>query len=436
MKRLASPVWAVVAALGLCSVTHSVLADEFEKPPINYSKATPDNPVSRLEAKLAQGDVKFTYDDKVGYLRSLLSALEVPISSQVFVYSKTSLQRHKIAPETPRAVYFNDESYVGFCQDGDVLELSVADPQLGTVFYSVDQYNRATPTFLRQTDNCLLCHGSSSTEGVPGHLVRSVFPDRGGQPILSSGSYRIDHTSPLKNRWGGWYVTGTHGEQTHMGNLIFRQPEVREPIAQTEGLNVTSLTGLVKTTPYLSAHSDLVALMVLEHQAQGHNLLARASIETRLALHQEAMLNRELKEAPDHRWNSTSVRIRSAGDALVKYLLFSEEAELTQPVKGTSTFAAEFAKRGPFDKRGRSLREFDLSRRMFKYPCSYLIYTPSFDALPREMLEYVYNRLWQVLAGGDTTRDFAHLTAADRTAIIEIIRATKSNLPASWQQAE
>ncbi len=436
MKRLASPFWAVVAALGLSCVSFSLAADEFEKPPINYSKATPDNPVSRLEAKLAHGDVKFTYDDKVGYLRSLLSALDVPISSQVFVYSKTSLQRHKISPETPRAVYFNDESYVGFCQDGDVLELSVADPQLGTVFYSVDQHNHATPTFLRQTDNCLLCHGSSSTEGVPGHLVRSVFPDRGGQPILSSGSYRIDHTSPLKNRWGGWYVTGTHGEQTHMGNLIFRQPEVREPIAQTEGLNVTSLTGLVKTAPYLSSHSDLVALMVLEHQAQGHNLLSRASIETRLALHQEAMLNRELKEAPDHRWNSTSVRIRSAGDALVKYLLFSEEAELTQPVKGTSTFAAEFAKRGPFDKQGRSLREFDLSRRMFKYPCSYLIYTPSFDALPSEMREYVYNRLWQVLAGGDTTRDFAHLTAADRTAIIEIIRATKSNLPASWQQAE
>jgi hypothetical protein len=381
---------------------------------------------------LAKGEVKFSYDDQCGYLRSLLAALDVPISSQMFVFSKTSLQRQKIAPLTPRAIYFNDEMYIGFCQDGDVLEVSAVDPQLGTVFYSLDQHVHTTPVFTRQTDNCLLCHGSSNTEGVPGHLVRSVFPDRGGQPILSSGSYRIDHTSPIKNRWGGWYVTGTHGDQKHLGNLVFRQPEVREPISQTEGLNVTNLSHLFETKPYLAPHSDLIALMVLEHQAQGHNLLARASIETRMALHQETMLNRELKEAPDHRWNSTTVRIRSAGDALVKYLLFSEEAELTQTIKGTSTFAADFARRGPFDKQGRSLREFDLSRRMFKYPCSYLIYTPSFDALPDEMRTYVYTRMWQVLAGGDTSRDFAHLSEADRTAIIEIVRATKSNLPAVW----
>lgn len=427
-----------VAALALaaaCSLlTTPALADEWESAPISYSQAQPDNAVSQLQARLEAGESQLAYESHFGYLRSFLKELGVPESSQMLVFSKTSLQRQRISPRTPRALYFNDEAYVGFCQYGDVLEVSVADAKLGTVFYTLPQEEVEHPIIRRQTDNCLLCHASSQTHGVPGHVVRSVYADPAGQPILSSGTFRIDHTSPLKNRWGGWYVTGMHGEQKHLGNMVVRGRQQPEQIDNSAGQNQTELDERVDRENYLSPHSDIVALMVLEHQAEAHNCLTRASFETRIALEHEAGLNRELKMPPGHRWESTTSRIRSVGEPLVKYLLFSEEAPLTASIRGTSEYAAEFAAIGPRDPQSRSLRDFDLQRRLFKYPCSYLIYSPSFDALPDEVRDYVLQRMWDILQGTDSSQEFAHLTAEDRQAILEILRATKPNLPAYWQE--
>jgi hypothetical protein len=252
-------------------------------------------------------------------------------------------------------------------------------------------------------------------------------------PILSAGTHRIDHTSPLDRRWGGWYVTGTSGKQSHRGNLIIRTRTVSQPVENKEGLNLSDLGDRFARKSYLSGHSDIVALMVLEHQTAAHNLLTRAGFTARQALYDEKMLNREMKLPPSHHWDSTGVRIRSAGDDLVKYILFSEEARLTSTVRGTSTFAEEFSKRGPKDPRGRSLRDFDLNRRLFKYPCSYLIYSESFDALPEPMRVHVWQRLWDVLTGRDKSKDFEHLSASDRKSIIEILVATKPGLPAYWR---
>jgi hypothetical protein len=422
---------ALIASLPLASRAD----DDFERAPIRYSAATPDNAVSRLERRLDAGQARLVYEDGFGYLRSVLRELNVPASSQMLVFSKTSLQRQCIEPRTPRAVYFRDDVYVGFCRNGEVMEVAAADPQLGTVFYTVQQRAQERPRFTRQTDSCLLCHGGSQTRGVPGLLVRSVYPDGAGLPILSSGSYRTDHTSPLAHRWGGWYVTGTHGSQTHLGNLIIRARQVREPVDNAAGQNVTDLGDRIDKSDYLTSHSDIVALMVLEHQAEGHNLLTRANFQTRLALHQEAALNRELHEAPDHRWAGTTARIKGVGEPLVRYLLFCEEAGLTAPVKGTSGFAEEFAQKGPKDHQGRSLRDLDLNRRLFKYPCSYLIYSPCFDALPGPVKDYVYGRLHDVLTGRDQSKDFAHLSAADRRAILEVLLDTRSDLPGSWRAA-
>jgi hypothetical protein len=408
-------------------------ADEFEREPIRYSSAAPGNRVSRLQERLDSGKAKLTYDKQTGYLRSLLAELDVPVSSQMLVFSKTSLQRQRIAPSTPRAVYFGDDVYVGYCHNGDVLEVSAVDPQLGAVFYTLDQHAAERPRFVRQGDNCLLCHGGSLTHRVPGHVVRSVFTGPTGLPILSAGTTRVDQTTPLEKRWAGWYVTGTHGKQTHLGNLVVRTRTVSFPVENPAGQNVTDLGDRIVRGAYLSPHSDLVALMVLEHQADAHNHITQANFAARLALHQEQELNRELKLRPTHAWDSTGVRIRSAGDDLVRYLLFCEEAPLTGKVKGTSTFAADFVKRGPRDGRGRSLRDLDLEKRLFRYPCSYLIYSEAFDALPARMRDHVLRRLHDVLSGKDTSKDFAHLSAADRKAIREILVATKPNLPAYWR---
>ena len=430
-----SPWLRSLAAIALCLTCGWTSGQDFEREPINYESAPVDNPVSRLQARLDRGEAKLEFDDRVGYLKSVLRELDIPESSQMLVFSKTSLQRHRIAPKTPRAIYFNDDMYVGFCQDGDVAEFSAVDPQLGVVFYTLDQEKSDAPKFTRQNDNCLLCHASTQTRGVPGHLVRSVYVDAVGFPVFAMGTHRIDHTSPLAKRWGGWYVTGTHGEQSHLGNLIVSGKQVREPVDNTAGHNVTDLSELLQTSAYLTPHSDLVALMVLEHQAETHNLITRANFTTREALHAEAHLNKDLDEPEGHRWQSTTTRIQSAGNELVKFLLFSDEAALTAKLQGPSTFAAEFTARGPRDLQGRSLRDFDLERRLFQYPCSYLIYSRSFDSLPREAKEFVYRRLWEVLSGNDKSKDFAHLTDTDRASIREILIATKPSLPDYWTRA-
>jgi len=422
-----------LAAAGLSVSGLPCLADdENERPPIEYSKSTPENCVSRLQARLAQGELTLEHRGEFGYLRDLLVALDVPVESQMLVFSKTSLQRQRISPRAPRAIYFNDEVYVGSCRFGDVLEISAVDPQLGAVFYTVDQKNSDQPQFLRQTENCLVCHSSSRTQGVPGHLVRSLFVDAGGEPILSAGSYTVDHATPLEQRWGGWYVTGTHGAQAHLGNLVIRGQDVPRPVENSQGMNVTHLNDRLKLEKYLSPHSDIVALMVLEHQTLVHNRIAKANFVARQAIHYEREMNRALGEQGGRRLESTTHRIQSAGDDLVEALLLVGEARLTARISGTSDFAATFTRRGPRDQRGRSLRDLDLERRLFKYPCSYLIYSPAFTALPGEMREYVWKRLWEVLTGPAGVEPFAHLLLEDRQAIIEILRETRPELPPYW----
>jgi len=410
-------------------------AVDLDREPINYSTAEPHNAVERLQERLDDGRTKLTYEDGTGYLRSVLCELNVPLSSQMLVFSKTSLQRQRINPRTPRAIYFGDDTYIGFCQKGDLMEVTAVDPQLGAVFYSLNQKKSDKPRFQRQTDNCLICHASSFNQGYPGHLARSVFADGLGLPLLASGTYRIDHTSPLRQRWGGWYVTGTSGKQTHLGNLIVRGNPRPEDIDNSPNVNVTNLDRYFKTSPYLTPHSDIVALMVMEHQTEMHNRLTRANMQTRIALRDEAEFNKALGRPADYRSDSTLSRIKNAGEPVVRYMLFCEEAPLSDPLKGTSGFAEEFAKRGPRDGKRRSLRDFDLKRRLFAYPCSYLIYSEAFDALPAPAKDYVMRRLWEVLSGKDASKEFAHLSTADRQAILEILRETKPNLPDYWKLA-
>jgi hypothetical protein len=401
---------------------------------IQYSKAPVDDAISRLQRRIDAGEVKLQSDDNFGYLRSVLRALDVPESSQVLVFSKTSFQAPRIAPRTPRALYFNDRIAVGFVRTGDVLEFASLDPKLGIVFYTLDQEASAHPRFDRR-DTCLQCHQSGGTLGIPGLVVRSVFPDTTGMPLFA-GTFVTDHRSPLKERWGGWFVTGSTGEQTHMGNAVVEDRNQPDRL-QTEGTqNLTDLRGKVDTGAYLTRHSDVVALMTLEHQTQMSNLIIRVGWEGRLALHDSAAINKALGRPEAEPSESTTHRINSAVEELAQYILFSGETKLTSPVKGTSNFTAEFAKLGPQDPQGRSLREFDLRTRMFRYPCSYMIYSEAFDKLPESVRERAYRRLYEVLTGKDTTPPFAHLSPADRKSIYEILRATKPGLPSYWTSRE
>ena len=403
-----------------------------ENPVIGYRDAVATDPIARLQKQLDSGQAQLEYSEESGYLQSVLKLLRVPVSSQGLVFSKTSLQLHRISPKNPRAIYFNDDVYVGWVRGGDVLEVAAVDPQMGGVFYRLDQAKSSKPRFTRN-DDCLQCHVSNGTRGIPGFVVRSVYPDETGYHIAPLGQHVTNHASPLIERWGGWYVTGTHGNERHAGNLIYTEKSQPDKPEQLTRANLTTLDKNVDLKAFPTPHSDIVALMVLEHQTQMHNLLTRLNYQTRLALHDQEAMNRALGEPLDQWSDSTRRRIYGPADEVLKYLLFVDETRLQSPVSGTSNFAKEFAALGPKDKQGRSLRDFDLKHRLFRYPCSYVIYTTAFDSLPKPALDYLYRKLWLVLTGQAQEKEFAALTASDRKAILEILRETKQNLPDYFQ---
>jgi len=393
--------------------THMV---PFDEDTIAYSKTPSHGPVARLQELLAKDQLKLTNDAAHGYLGAILQALKIPSSSQMLVFSKTSFQRERISPKTPRSLFFNDDVYLGFIPGAPLLELSEADPNLGGVFYTLEQHPTGKPRLTR-SDQCLECHASAKTMGVPGHLVRSFVTDEQGVVDLNTGISQVNHRTPIEERWGGWYVTGTHGKLTHRGNLVGREAfESLKDHPELSG-NVTNLSRFFETEAYLSPHSDIVALMVLEHQTHMHNFITRLRFEGTMALQQYGHVK----------------YLNSPTEAFIKYLLFAEEAPITSPIRGPSSFASDFAKRGPFDKCGRSLRQFDLNTRLFKFPCSYLIYSEAFDALPAPLKEKIYGRLWEILSGKESTKEYAHLSPETRKAIIEILAETKKDLPAYWK---
>lgn len=394
-----------------------------DDPAIEYAGPVSD-PIAKLEPQLENGKTKLDYaPNGWGYLPAVLKQLDINIDSQVLVFSRTSIQNQRISPRTPRAIYFNDNTAVGFVQNGEVLELSAIDPQKGAVFYSLDTEKSDRPEFARR-DDCLRCHQGAPTMGIPGILVSSVHPVTDPEARESHGSAFItDDRTSFEERWGGWYVTGTHGSQVHLGN----NPQLTDPLnpgrAVKEGTqNVTSLAGFFDTSRYLAPTSDIVALMTLEHQTRMTNLMTRIGWDARIAL-------REGKGKLD---DATRDRINGETEELVRYMLFVDEEPIKQPVAGVSTFTKTFAARGPQDANGRSLRDFDLQRRIFRYPLSYMIYSAAFDGMPDLVRQRVYQRLYEVLTGQDKNQAFAGLSAADRQAVLEIVRVTKPKLPSSW----
>jgi len=416
----------VVSGLQLVPVRAQL---DFEKPPINYGSAETHDPVARLAQELAAGSRRLEYSEPHGWLPSLLAELQISRETQTLVFSKTSLQLHKISPRTPRALYFNDDVYIGWCQNGDVLEIAATDPQQGAVFYTLDQDPSLPAKIVRDRGQCLTCHATNRTQGVPGYLVRSVYPDNNGRPRSGTRTYVTDHTTDFEQRFGGWYVSGLHGSMRHMGNAFTQDRNDPEHMDRELGANRRQLEELFDTSAYLTPHSDIVALMILEHQSQMHNLIARANFETRIAGYYDQGINAALDRPADTVSPSTGRRIAAAGEALVRYLLFADEVPLQSPVQSLTGFAQNFQStehpQWRADSQGRSLRTLDLKTRLFEFPCSYLIYSDAFDGLPEPMLEYVRGRLKEILYGTQSPEGYERLSNTDRVAIREILDETK-----------
>jgi hypothetical protein len=413
----------------------------FSDEPINYRGDDLSDPVAKLQHQLDRKERSLEWEPQHGYLRSLLERLNIALSSQTLVFSKTSFQYKNISPQAPRALYFNDDVYVGQVHQGKVLELVSFDPVQGAIFYILDEHQKERPTFERAELDCAQCHVAAGTRNVPGVLIRSIFTTPSGTQAGKTASYITGHESPFEERWGGWYVTGTHGSQTHMGNVVVRDKEHPDNLDRAAGANVKDLSKQFDTSAYLIGDSDIVAHLVLAHQTQMHNLITLTNYQTRIALYNETSRQKSatgsgaLTKPLPLKVGLDDVRkqYETPAEELVRYLLFANEAPLEDPVKGTSGFAEEFAARGPRDPKGRSLRDFDLQKRIFKYPCSYLIYSEAFDAIPEPAKVYVYHRLFEVLTGRDQSPEFARLTREDRQSIFEILLATKPGLPAEWR---
>jgi hypothetical protein len=385
-----------------------------EHPVIQYARRPTTDPVAKLSQALTQSARSLQRDSRTGYLLSILEALGVPVESQLLVFSKTGVQRAYTSPLNPRAIFFTESVVVGYVPGAPVIELAAHDRQQGVVFYTLDQAAVA-PIFTRRT-SCLTCHVSASTLDVPGMIVRSNTVGDDGNVMPQLGSNDVNHQTTHPDRWGGWFVTseGTaarYSQRAHAGNITFSGRG-----NTSSQVFVDWLDSSPETRGYLSSSSDIVALLVFDHQMHAINLLTRLNWESRVA-------------SSDGDASVSDGTVRRLVNELADYLLFVGEAPPSVPLTPRQGFAERLESRTPKDRQGRSFGQLDAVNRLMRYPCSYMVYSEAFDGLSPAVKEAVYRRMLAILSGNDTHRAYARLTPDDRRAILEILRDTKPDFP-------
>tara|TARA_R110000824_G_scaffold7892_4_gene35823 strand:+ start:46368 stop:47621 length:1254 start_codon:yes stop_codon:yes gene_type:complete len=402
----------VICALLVPAILYAQTAYERDYPAIAYADTETRDAATALFADIAAGRVRLEHRTERGYLESLLALLNIDPSSQLLVFSKTARKSRFVTPESPRALYFNDEVYVGYVPDTNTLEIASMDPQLGPVFFDIPQDAESELALNRETSRCLRCHDSMTNTGggTPRFMMSSVLADSNGTIVSHEVSIITRDSTPLNRRWGGWYVTGLHGQQPTMANLIYRGgASIKDQDLLTNG-NKTTLDDLVDTRPYLTAYSDIVALLVMQHQIEVQNAMTRASWDYRQSLAEAGSPSAE--------------KLAELAKPVLDALLMANEAPITDEIQGVSGYTEYFQNLGPFDEQGRSLRELDLNQRVFTYPLSYLVYSDAFAALPDELHSYLQERLHEILSADSDPAEYAHLDAATRAAILDIVNST------------
>lgn len=406
----------------------SAQRDFFEQAPIRYSETKSRDAMARLSADWQAGRKPLPKGEPREVLRTLLKQLEIPEESQVLVYSRTSQQNHLIRYDNPRAIYHSADSSVGYVPGGSI-EVASTDPVIGPVFYVLNKTRVGRADLAVRDNTCLQCHGTSRTDLVPGLMVRSVFPDKNGHPILSAGTYLTTDASPLKERWGGWFVTGMHGNFRHMGNTIAEPLDGGGARFDYEaGANWESLQGKIDTTKYLRPTSDIVSLLILEHQCQTQNILTKAGMEYRRLVYLQKAIDPEVDVTGE---GMASRSARDSAKEIVSAFLYCDEIDLGDGVEGDPAFVDAFEKSGRKDRKGNSLRQLRLFGRIFKNRCSYLIHSAAFESLPTVVRTKTLEELWSALDGSE--KESAHLGTGERERIVAILRETVKDLPKCWE---
>ena len=389
---------------------------QIDLPPHLYHQRTPADRFTRLKDDLESGRIALDRSSERDFVISLLRALEVPVSSQMLVFSTTSLQLRLITPSNPRALYFTDDLYVGYIPGGRV-EIVSLDPELGAIFYIFDIPRGGANVRVERSQRCMNCHSAEDTGFVPGLVMKSVVPGLRGGSLAAYRQEQTGHGIPFKDRFGGWYVTGKHSIAEHWGNAIGRYVEgkfSKSPIELGKAFDFAR---------YPAATSDILPQLLLEHQAGFVNRVVEASYRARTALHAgqgrlDDVQNRELDE---------QARL------VTRYLLFADEVPLPAGgVEGDSAFKSDFLRHRRVATGDASLKDFDLTTRLFRNRCSYMIYSPIFQGLPAEMKQRIYATLKIALDSKKQDADYAYLPASEKQSIRGILRATLSDLPPGW----
>ncbi|MFK7851029.1 MAG: hypothetical protein AB8D78_08635 [Akkermansiaceae bacterium] len=403
----------ILFSLASVSLVHGQgRADFWDLPPIRYSDTASADPLAALIEKVERGEVPSESGNGLKRLKFVLKYLDVPPESQALVFSKTSLQNRLIGPENPRCLYFSENAYVGYVPGGSI-EAIVHDAVLGPVFYLIDQKRDGSLNIQRDRSECLSCHATSRTENVPGVLIRSVKVGEDGHALLHLGTDDVNHETPVEHRWGGWYVTG-ESSKPHLGNRIFKDDGDVDPRNKT----VKNLKGFFDTSGYVRETSDIVSLLVLEHQVKMHNLFNAASMNFRRASH----FMRALDPEADPMSGSTGRMAESWADEIVDCLFFKNEADLGDGVEGDQSFQDTFLKRFPKTSDGDSLAEFKLYGRIFKNRCSYMVYSDAFKGLPPMLKEIVLRKMRLVIDG--ESKDVDWLKGSELKRIDAILKET------------
>lgn len=405
MRSVALP--AIVASIAACveepPANRIELRYDQEYPEVRYAQSEPSSALAEFARAVNNRELRLNFHSDRGWLDATLEALGIDAASQVLVFSKTSLQIEGVTPQTPRAIYFNDEIYAAWVPGQQSIELASLDRDLGPVFYTLSQTRR--PAVERRYGVCLSCHDSMTLTGggVPRLITGSGYVDKRGRIVGHEGWIVTSDRTPLRSRWGGWYVTGMHGEQTHLGNIAVDNIYDLEDLESLRNGNHADLSEQIDASPYMSNKSDIVALLVLDHQTTVQNAIVRLSWDVRQQLDADI-------------------------EPVVRALVMSGTAQFTQPISGTAGFENVFTGGALRDTAGRSLRDLDLQTRLFRYPLSFVINSPAFSALPNEVRRAVLLRIRDELTGEASTLADLPGDAQSRSAAWEILLATQPDL--------
>ena len=390
---------------------------DFKGPPHSYLEWKPKDRFAELQEKAQKGEVKLDTTNDKAFLTSLLEALNIPVSSQIMVFSASSLQSEIINPRNPRALYFNEDTYLGWVPGG-LVEIIAADPEMGPMFYVFDRLRPGGPVpNVTRSTKCMNCHAGNATRRLPGLIAESLLVSRAGSSLETFRRDVQGHQIPLEDRFGGWHLTGQHNLSHNHANVMGIPNAGKNQIVPVEPGQYSDLS------LHLLPTSDILPNLMNEHQMGFENRLVYAIYTVRqLKSEGKGMLGAAAK-----------AEIEERAQELARYIVFADEAKFpAKGMVGDPAYVRDFLRDRKVSKAGLSLKDLDLKTHMFKNRCSYMLYTDTWKAAPKELKERVYYHMALYLREAPDAQH-AHLAPGERVAIRGILKDTMTDLPVWWR---